>query len=88
MEAQIAILPRSVAIKGQRTWVSVVDESLLGILESHTVLDDVVGRRVVCNTQLEAISITLKTAKVPAVEAVTPSVHLVQSDGRAKHVQI
>lgn len=47
-----------------------------------------VRRRVVGDAELEAVAVTFKGCETPAVKTVTPRVHFVERDRRAKHVQV
>ena len=88
VETDITVVPSSVALHSELAGVSIVDEALLRVAESDVVLQDVVRRRVVGDTELEAVSVTVEVLEVPAVEAVAPGVDLFQGDSRAEHEEI
>lgn len=88
VETDITVVPSSVALHGELARVSVVNEALLRVAESDVVLQNMVRRRVVGNTELEAISVAIEFLEVPAVEAVAPGVDLLQGNGRAEHEKI
>lgn len=88
VEPVVAVLPCRVARESQATRVTIVDEALLRVLESHAVLDDVIRRRVVRNAELETISVAVEVAEGPAVHAVAPCIHFFESDWRAEHEEV
>lgn len=88
IEADITVVPSGVALHGELAGVSVVDEALLRVAESDVVLQNVVRRGVVGDTELEAISVTIELLEVPEIEPVAPGVDLLQGDSRAKHEEV
>lgn len=88
VEADVAVLPGRVAGEGESARVAVVDEALLQVAKSDAVLHNVVGGWVVGDAQLEAVAVALKGREAPSVDAVAPSVDLLERDGRRKHVEV
>lgn len=84
VEANIAVLPRSVALHIKLAGVAVVDESLLCVLERDAVLQDVVGGRVAGDAELEAVAVAFEAFEVPAVDAVAPGVNFLHRYGGAE----
>lgn len=88
METEITVVPGRVALERQRTRVAVVDESLFEVAEGNGISDNVVRRRVVRDTQLEAVAVSIKGAESPTVVPVAPGIDLLNSDGAAELEEI
>lgn len=87
-EAGIAVVPGRIAGECEGAGVAIINETLLRIGESDTVLDDVVGRRVVGDAQLETVAVACEVTETPTIETVAPGVDLVNGDRRGKHIQV
>lgn len=64
-EPGIAVIPRRVSLKRQRTGVTVINEPLLEVRKRHGVADDVVRRRVIRDAEFEAVAVALERTEAP-----------------------
>jgi hypothetical protein len=88
VESHVAIVPSSIALHSQLAGVSVVNKAFLRIGERNVVLQNVVCGRIVGDAELETVTIAVEVLEAPAVEAIAPSVYLLQSDGRTEFEQV
>lgn len=63
MDAQIAIGPGAVALKGQGLGAAVVDDALLEVAQGNGVADDVVSRRIIWMLSLKPLPSLCKGEK-------------------------